>query len=360
MKFPLTAALALLVSGCGLFSNGKSSSDAPASEPSARFDAARLATLDDGPRFANRDVVWSYRLAVGDELRVRGERVQLDRLSEDVANETFPVASPLTFELTAIDATSGEILATNLAPDAAARPTLARKWQDNCATLTPSFRFEAIGDDYQGKLKLCDFAGILASPTLRLEPVVAKEDPRSVTWECSQANDGSHHDLNIVLYAPTYAVCSPGYTQPLGIEGGTPRIVELPRDLAGHSFEMQTVNTFLKFVPGAAAAKRYVLAAEELDRKGPLNLPIGKMEDCHGLEIQLLYKDSAAAGTGDHKEARIAFKRGLGASDLSWVPEDQSSLPSPAQIYAADQEQIRFWLQCRWFNASGVDVVPVD
>ena len=95
------------------------------------------------------------------------------------------------------------------------------------------------------------------------------------------------------------------------------------------------------------------------DSKGENGLPIGKMEDCNALEIQLLYKDAAAAAAGTHKEARLTFHRALGAKDLTWLPDDQTVLPSPAEIYAGDQDDVRYWLHCRWYNTTGVDLHQV-
>ncbi len=361
MKLPLVILATLALAGCGLLGKGKSNGGA-ADEPestgsSVHFDATELTTM-----LGERSALWTYRFTVASELRAQGDEVDLSRLVHDVADQSFPAASALTFEITATDAATKELLASNLPPDAAKYPVEAKKWADNCADVTPSFA-------YGTGIRLCDFAGIHVNPTLRLEPVQGVEDPRWITWECAQENDNRLHDNDIVLYSPNYAVCEPRYTLapaasvatavPLQNADGTYRPMALPQDVASHSFQMKTVNTFLKFIPGAPVSKRYSLEDVELDHKGPLALPVGKMEDCHALEVQLLYKDSDAAASGSHKEARLTFHRSLGAHDLTWLPDDQTTLPSPAQIYAADQEQVRYWLHCRWYNTSGVELSAI-
>jgi hypothetical protein len=348
------------------------------------LDADALTGSDMALTWKDSPVVWSYHLVIDGESIDQKTNVSTEELRAGLASHPVKGGSRLSLELSIRGKDSAEafqLLATNVEKDTEESPVAAAIWSESCQSVSPDINIldDATVVEKAGKkllrveMKLCDFARILVAPTVGVKPAQYKEDPRLVVYECAVNNLTSFYSSNKVLYAghPYQSTCMIGYTQPasdalltrktLVNSDGSARPIEIPAGENTEPFTISTGNDFLNYLPNAPAAKRYQIVEENLMANSREKLPLGRMRDCHTLEIQTMYKDPASAANGTAKESRLTFTQTFDANDqtMRWVADNQTVLPAPQAIYAAAQPTVRYWLHCTWQNTLGVDVARV-
>lgn len=378
------------VTACG--ASGKKSSGAnppPAPEKpdsgSVYFlDADALTGSNMALTWKDSPVVWSYHLSIDGQSIDQKTNINSEELRTGLASHPVKGGSRLSLEL-AIHGKESEgafqLLATNVEKDTEESATTQAIWSESCQSVSPEIDIlnDATVVENAGKkllrieMKLCDFARILVAPTIGVKPAQFKEDPRLVVYECAVNNVTSFYSSNKVLYGghPYQSTCTIGYTQPssdalvtrkpLVNSDGSVRPIEIPAGENTEPFTISTGNDFLNYLPNAPAAKRYQFVEENLMANSRAELPLGRMRDCHTLEIQTMYKDPASAANGTAKESRLTFTQTYDANDqtMRWVADNQTVIPAPQAIYAAAQPTIRYWLHCTWQNKLGADVARI-
>ena len=319
----------------------------------------------------------TWQLSIDGAQATSGAAATMDALRAALAGVTVRGGSILDFSLT-LATGAGKVLATNVSADAAKDAVTKAIWQSSCSSVGTSLSVLDQAKVVNGSdllaldVPLCDFASVLVAPTITVTPVNPVVTNFETVFECTNGNYNGYFNIDHLLYSsdPSESQCFVGYTRPRhgalvtvdyskDAQGAEIAIVA-PKNSEATPYTIDTGSGFVDAIKNRPASRRFELTDAALALGNFGNLGFASARNCYALEIQAMYKDAEAAAAGTVKEARMTWKRSLDADhNLTWVPDDQTVMPTAELIHAAAQTTNRYWLHCKWENPKGYQLGTV-
>ncbi len=314
----------------------------PADTEETELDTSALEELDAQYSLAeNADIKWSARMAVNGADRFVLNDVGIAQLSQALQNEKVTIADKVITELTVRDASQDNlVLATNVQEVAEANADHKAIWEGECRDVSPRADLGArlFGQDEtraQAAIGICDFAGALLTPVLRITPQQKTLEMKQVVYTCENnisATMGSYISSN-------RNTCRYGYD---ALEGEPIPIIEIPA----------------LYAEGTEHYKTHMIRARpelESDSNGNHDLemnfskaPFGSNDHCHTVKVDF------ATGTaeGGVQNQRYTYKRSYNSNLNTWILEDSEQRGSVSQISRAlggsNRKTVKFYVFCDW------------